>query len=172
VRVALPMICALTLSACQREDRDYRPVPPVDGEQGFERYGNNAYALSEGKRLFQAMNCRGCHADGGGGIGPPLMDEKWLYGSQPDQVLNTIAFGRPGGMPAFGGTAREPDITVVGTLPKHQLLQLTAYVRSMSGLSTSDAAPGRSDHMSSAPPEQNRNPETPTPAPPEQAQPK
>ena len=32
--------------------------------------------MGEGKRLFAAYNCNGCHAQGGGGIGPPLMDSK------------------------------------------------------------------------------------------------
>ena len=34
-----------------------------------------------GRRLYDAFNCVGCHAHGGGGIGPPLMDDKWIYGT-------------------------------------------------------------------------------------------
>jgi cytochrome c oxidase cbb3-type subunit 3 len=41
--------------------------PPVHNE-----YEENAYAMAEGKRLFVYMNCYGCHANGGGAIGPPL----------------------------------------------------------------------------------------------------
>ena len=37
----------------------------------------------QGKRLFSWYNCIGCHANGGGGIGPPLMDDEWIYGSRP-----------------------------------------------------------------------------------------
>jgi cytochrome c oxidase cbb3-type subunit 3 len=41
-----------------------------------------------------------------------------------------------------------------GKLPDYQVWQLAAYVRSMSGLSTSrDAAPGRDDHMNVKEPE-------------------
>src|SRR5690606_32575144 len=47
-------------------------IPAVQG---------NAFALSEGKRLFDSFNCSGCHARGGGGIGPALMDARWIYGS-------------------------------------------------------------------------------------------
>ena len=36
------------------------------------RYEDNAYAAAEGKRLFDAFNCSGCHQHGGGGIGPAL----------------------------------------------------------------------------------------------------
>ena len=105
-------------------------------------YRENAYALSEGKRLFSMFNCVGCHAHGGGGMGPPLMDDKWLYGYEPDQVFATIVQGRPNGMPSFGG--RVPD---------YQVWQLAAYVRSMAGYARKDAAPGRDDHMRGKPPE-------------------
>jgi cytochrome c oxidase cbb3-type subunit 3 len=28
------------------------------------------------------MNCSGCHANGGGGMGPALMDDEWIYGKR------------------------------------------------------------------------------------------
>ncbi|HEY1186977.1 MAG TPA: cytochrome c [Gemmata sp.] len=168
--VLLLFVGALAVVACRREDRAYRPPAPfAEGARFREDYQSNAFALSEGKRLYQAMNCIGCHADGGGGIGPPLMDANWIYGSEPEVIFDTIARGRPNGMPAFRGESRAPGINVVGTLPDYQLWQLVAYVRSLSGLAPSDAAPGRSDHMSGAPPEQNRNAERPVVAAPPDA---
>ncbi len=155
--VALLLACWL-LAGCRREDREYRSSPPFGGGvRYYADYENNAYVLTEGKRLFQAMNCVGCHAHGGGGMGPPLMDEKWLYGFEPEEIFDTISGGRPGGMPAFGGAAREPGIKVVGELPEHQRWQLVAYVRSMSGLAPSNAAPSRDDHMNARPPENSTN---------------
>ena len=68
------------------------------------------------------MNCTGCHAHGGGAIGPPLMDDSWIYGSHPDQIFATIVEGRPNGMPSFRGK-----------LPDYEIWQLAAYVRSLSG---------------------------------------
>src|SRR5947199_2386942 len=42
----------------------------------YEPYGqqfpNNAQALSDGQLLYEAYNCAGCHAHGGGGMAPPL----------------------------------------------------------------------------------------------------
>jgi cytochrome c oxidase cbb3-type subunit III len=105
-------------------------------------YAENALALSEGKRLYTYFNCVGCHAHGGGGMGPPLMDDKWIYGHEPQQVFATIIQGRPNGMPSFGGK-----------IPDYQVWQLAQYVRSMSGLVRIDAAPGREDHMKNKPPE-------------------
>jgi cytochrome c oxidase cbb3-type subunit III len=105
-------------------------------------YEQNAYELSEGKRLFSAYNCNGCHAQGGGGMGPPLMDATWIYGGRPEDVYSTIVQGRPNGMPSFGKK-----------VPEFQVKQLAAYVRSMSGQARKDAAPSRDDHMQGKPPE-------------------
>ena len=97
---------------------------------------DNAYAMNEGKRLYQSYNCSGCHAHGGGAIGPALMDDAWIYGSEPANVFATIVEGRPNGMPSFRGK-----------VPDFQVSQLVAYVRSMSGLTSQVAAPSRNDTM-------------------------
>src|SRR4051812_11004281 len=55
-----------------------RPVTPY-------RYDGNAWAVAEGGRLFDAFNCSGCHAHaGGGGMGPPLRDQTWIYGADAE----------------------------------------------------------------------------------------
>ena len=69
-------------------------------------------------------------------MGPPLMDEKWIYGSNPEQIFATVVQGRPNGMPSFGGK-----------IPDYQVWEIAAYVRSLSGLASKGAAPGREDHM-------------------------
>ncbi len=112
-----------------------------------DRYEANAYAVSQGQRWFRWYNCAGCHSHGGGGIGPPLMDDKWLYGSAPAQIAASIVQGRPNGMPSFAGR-----------IPDDQVWQLVAYVRSMSGQVRMDVAPTRSDSLSTgAPPESRRD---------------
>jgi cytochrome c oxidase cbb3-type subunit 3 len=154
--------------SCEREERGFRvqtpdaarinskqltslqagevaPPPPVKNE-----YEENAFALSQGKQLFSQMNCVGCHAHGGGGMGPALMDNKWIYGSQPEQIFSTIVEGRPNGMPSFRGK-----------LPDYEVWQLAAYVRSLSGLVPKDAAPGRNDDMQSREPENSTEKQTP-----------
>jgi cytochrome c oxidase cbb3-type subunit III len=99
-------------------------------------YEYNAYAISQGKQLFEWFNCTGCHAQGGGSIGPALMDSKWIYGDQPENIFSTIVEGRPNGMPSFRGR-----------IPTQQVWQLVAYVRSLSGQVSKDAASSRSDHL-------------------------
>ena len=153
----------LCLISCEREERGFRVEPPASSRINSKtlsdlqpgqttpppsvknEYEENAYALSEGKRLFNAYNCNGCHAQGGGGMGPPLMDDQWIYGGRPEQVFSTIVEGRPNGMPSFRGK-----------VPDFQVWQLAAYVRSMSGQVPKDAAPARPDHLHGKPPESTK----------------
>ena len=64
-----------------------QPGPPTRHVAVRGPYEGNAYAVSEGKRLYNQFNCSGCHFQGGGGIGPPLMDAEWIYGSAPGEHL-------------------------------------------------------------------------------------
>jgi cytochrome c oxidase cbb3-type subunit 3 len=58
-----------------------------------------------GANLFTAMNCSGCHSGGGGTgfVGPSLVDGRWRYGGSDEEIFTSIFYGRPKGMPAFGG---------------------------------------------------------------------
>jgi cytochrome c oxidase cbb3-type subunit 3 len=149
--IILLMLVAL---GCEREERRFREMPAATARRNTERlttlipgpytadvrvrnpYEHNAWAISEGKRLYTWYNCVGCHSNGGGGMGPPLMDDKWIYGSDPENIFATIVEGRPNGMPSFRGK-----------MPEYQVWQLAAYVASMSGMVPKDAAGGRSDNM-------------------------
>ena len=155
---------------CRYETRDIRSTPEQSTTPGgvvltslqpggappnisgtLAQYQENAYAINEGKRLYDSYNCTGCHAHGGGAIGPALMDERWIYGSEPANVYQTIVEGRPNGMPSFRG--RVPDF---------QVAELVAYVRSMSGLAGGLAwGPGRNDSMSIKKPESRMKPVPP-----------
>ena len=152
------LIGALCLAAlaCQREKRSLdvtaaqarRNIPVRDvllqpgarkltaATAGNNEYEGNAYAINQGQMLFSQYNCSGCHFHGGGGIGPPLMDSEWIYGSSPANIYESISEGRPNGMPSFGGH-----------IPDYQIWQLVVYVRSMGGLEPQPAAPPRSEEM-------------------------
>jgi len=59
----------------------------------------------KGALLFTAMNCDGCHGgEGSGWVAPNLADGRWRYGGADAEVFDSIYYGRPKGMPAFGGT--------------------------------------------------------------------
>lgn len=116
---------------------------------GREFY-DNAQAQSDGERLYAWFNCVGCHANGGGGMGPPFTDTKWYYGSNPEQIYSSILEGRPNGMPSFRGR-----------IPDYQIWELVAYVRSLSDHANPNAASGRQDHMAAAPPPNSAPPQPP-----------
>ncbi len=155
---ALAALAALGLAACDREDRRFRENPPsappgstvrlsalqpgpaVTSVRASNPYDNNAYASSEGQRLYGWYNCAGCHANGGGGMGPPLMDDRWIYGSAPENIYATIVEGRPNGMPSFGGR-----------IPSSQIWQIVSYVRSMSALTPMASRSARTEHMMATP---------------------
>ncbi len=169
------LIAGVTLNGCTREKRQF-PKPadgaitdtqrqselqPAQARQNaadsdfklpdnyYKKYEGNGYAVSQGKRLFRWYNCSGCHASGGGGMGPALMDDKWLYGGKPNEIFSTIKQGRPNGMPSFSGH-----------IPDDQLWQIVAYVRSMSGQLRTDVAPNRDDTLSPYKPESRREKES------------
>jgi cytochrome c oxidase cbb3-type subunit III len=103
-------------------------------------YYDNADAVATGKRLFNQYNCSGCHSNGGGGMGPDLMDNQWIYGDRLEQIHQTLVEGRPNGMPAWGGK-----------IPDEQLWQIAAYVRSMSLPQTLSAQTGPTPSQTPAP---------------------
>nr|WP_217345569.1 c-type cytochrome [Noviherbaspirillum sp. L7-7A]MBV0879867.1 c-type cytochrome [Noviherbaspirillum sp. L7-7A] len=128
-----------------------QPGEPRASATASNPFEENAYAASQGKRLFKQYNCAGCHGGGGGGgMGPPLMDDKWIYGQDSANIYATIVQGRPNGMPSFGGH-----------IPEEQLWQLVAYVRSLSGQLSSAVAPARGDSLSPGKAEQRREKEEP-----------
>ena len=161
----IALLAVSMMTACEREKREFHQsgvVPdttPVTelypgGGASFmperSKYEENAYALSQGKMLFSAYNCSGCHANGGGGMGPALMDDQWIYGYEPDQIYKTILEGRPNGMPTFRGK-----------IPDEQIGEIAAYVRSLSGQAPKAAASGRDDHMSGKPAESSTEKRSP-----------
>src|SRR5947208_10357398 len=99
------ILCSVVyLCACDREKREYRTAPlpengppaetvstlqpagaspPASNPRG-KQYENNGYHINQGERLYRWFNCNGCHANGGGDIGPPLMDDQWRYGGNID----------------------------------------------------------------------------------------
>jgi len=165
------LIAAIALvSSCNREDRILRQPPSANDTlntvqvsglnpganslappPSSNMYEESAYAVAEGQKLYEAYNCVGCHAHGGGGIGPALMDSNWIYGSEPGNIFATIMQGRPNGMPSFRNR-----------IPEYQAWEIAAYVRSLSGLLPKGVSPNRSDQMNVKPAESSTSLQTPT----------
>ena len=170
LQLASVLAATLVLAACSREDRVLRQSPPANstlntvqvsglnpganslpGPPSSNMYEESAYAVSQGQQLFDQYNCSGCHAHGGGGIGPPLMDQDWIYGSEPGNIFATIMQGRPNGMPSFRNR-----------IPEYQAWELVSYVRSLGGLLPKYVSPNRPDHMNYKPSESSMPSQMPT----------
>lgn len=99
------------------------PIPGLPQQPALitNPYAGNATALMEGRHLFNFYNCSGCHGGhAGGGMGPSLRDEVWIYGGDDAHVFASIAEGRGKGMPAWGAK-----------IPQQQIWELVGYIRSL-----------------------------------------
>src|SRR4029079_3386575 len=114
VSIAMTILLLLSITSCKREERQLRPDPnasqtlntvqvsglnpganSISSRAPAGQYEESAYAVSQGKTLYNQYNCVGCHANGGGGIGPPLMDDNWIFGSSTGIVFATVSSRRP-----------------------------------------------------------------------------
>ena len=135
-------------SGCQRSRRTLHETAPMNGLAGVRQsgasgaptrnpYEDNAYAETEGQRLYEWYNCSGCHARGGGAIGPPLMADVFRYGKEPRSIYSSIVDGRANGMPSWRGKMTGSEVW-----------QLVTYVQALRGDRGIAAPPGpREEHM-------------------------
>ena len=129
----------LALAACDRPDAPAsgdaaRTAPPAvrydqhasagdlspPAEDLVNPFFGDPGAAEQGELLFATMNCDGCH--GGGALGfsaPSLVDGRWKYGGDDGALFHSIFYGRPHGMPAYGGI-----------LSENTIWQLVSYMRS------------------------------------------
>jgi cytochrome c oxidase cbb3-type subunit 3 len=101
-----------------------QPVYERFREMPVPEIANDDQARAIGQRLF-LNNCAQCHgSDAKGGRGfPNLTDADWLWGGQPEQILQTITKGRHGVMPAWAAMIKPEDASAIAQ-----------YVRALSGL--------------------------------------
>ena len=115
--------------SCRRAD-DTRAIPPAIAYESYLRAGGsdppagklsnpltrNAQVIKDGEKLFSTMNCDGCHGSGAlGWVGPSLVDGRWRYGGGDGEVYYSIFYGRPRGMPAYGGMLSSNAIWTIVT---------------------------------------------------------
>ncbi len=129
-------LTAVTLTACRRGSIDPpqagalpdqmvavgpTPGPKVRLLEPTNPFANDDIAISTGKTLFGEYNCGGCHGNhGGGGMGPSLRDEVWLYGDSEAQIFASISEGRGNGMPSWGTK-----------IPERQIWELVSYIKTL-----------------------------------------
>ena len=94
-------------------------------------FAGDEKSAAEGKLLFSSMNCDGCHGGGEGWAAPSLSDGRWRYGGDDAALFQSIYYGRPKGMPAFGGLLSTPIIwklvTYLRSLPPPKAVPTQAW---------------------------------------------
>ena len=91
------------------------PIAALTHDEGALELGRSVYAN-------HCATCHGSDARGAKGF-PNLVDSDWLWGGEPERVLETVLVGRRGAMPALGA-ALGPRATS----------EVAVYVQGMSGL--------------------------------------
>jgi cytochrome c551/c552 len=115
-------------------------VPPA-GVALENPYKNDKQRAQTGERLFSSMNCDGCHGGGGlGWMGPSLVDGRWHYGGADGEVFHSIFYGRPKGMPAYGGVLGSEGIWMIVTYLKSQPVPNVVPTTSYEDLTTNATA--------------------------------
>jgi cytochrome c len=99
-----------------------------------------------GANLFGSMNCDGCHGGGGvGWVGPSLVDGRWRYGGSDEEIFTSIYYGRPKGMPAYGGVIGTDGVWMLVSYLKAQsvppVVPTTSWLPGGSATATPPAAP-------------------------------
>jgi cytochrome c len=111
-----------------------------------------------GGNLFGAMNCDGCHGGGAiGWVGPSLVDGRWRYGGADEEIFTSIYYGRPKGMPAYGGVIGTDGVWSLVAYIKSQatpsVVPTTSWLPGGNATATpAPAEPGPSDSGAAAPP--------------------
>ena len=107
-------VCLLTLTAAVASSEDQSKL--------LNPFAGDPEAVKEGRRLFQSNGCPGCHGLlGGGGMGKPLLDDTWIFGSDDATLYKLIK----------GQIPQQTMPTTFAVLPDEQVWRLLAYVRSL-----------------------------------------
>jgi mono/diheme cytochrome c family protein len=144
VASAIGLIAASRATEEAAPGLDYTKILPPDLVQKTPKGKlKNPYAdtqadiVEQGRKLFFAYGCNGCHGGGGGGgMCPPLTNDVWVYGGDDDTIFRLVTLGSDelqklgytrigrenvvGPMPPFGAIIKSAD----------DLWKIFAFVRS------------------------------------------
>jgi cytochrome c(L) len=114
---SLLVACALAAGAARPALAQNKDAPPK-----LNKYTGDPAAIKEGRKLFMKYGCSACHGvgGGGGGMGPPLIDDQWRYGSDDGTLFKLIT-----------GQIPESKMPKVFELQEEDVWKILAYVRSL-----------------------------------------
>jgi mono/diheme cytochrome c family protein len=107
-RYAVSLLAGLTLTLGL-----FPTAVAQDKPKFLNPFFGNPEAIKEGRELYIKNGCSACHgAGGGGGMGPPVLDDKWKFGGDDETLFKLIRGEIPRQtMPAvFGKILKDDDI--------------------------------------------------------------
>jgi len=110
------LFCALLLlPACESEDAK------EEGKAAKVPSGPTVEDVVEGRKLYLTYGCVGCHGvNGGGGMGKPILDDEWIFGSDDATLFKLIR----------GEIPKQTMPNVIGkVLTDEQIRRVLVYVR-------------------------------------------
>jgi len=162
---AWAVVVPVAIAACTQQSGDKKATAPTAGPSGIVYEANvpaggiepaaggeikspelTADSAKSGEGLFGSMNCDGCHGGGAvGWVGPSLVDGRWRYGGAPEEIFSSVYYGRPKGMPAYGGVLGTDGVWMIVAYLKAQspptVVPTTNYETPASAAPTGPAAP-------------------------------
>ena len=94
---------------------------PEEQPKLLNPFAGDPEAAKEGRKLFQSYGCPGCHGlMGGGGMGKPILDDTWQFGSDDETLYKLIK----------GQIAQQTMPKTFAGIPDEHVWKLLAYVRS------------------------------------------
>jgi cytochrome c551/c552 len=158
VAASLLIVAAGATSCSRREDESKTPpeLPPVPAYEAHVLAGgakpaaggpakrpvDKAEHATAGAGLFTSMNCDGCHGGGATGwVGPSLVDGRWRYGGTDEDLFQSIFYGRPKGMPAYGGVLGAEGVWMIVSYLKAQPVPSVVPTTSYEDMDRAGTAP-------------------------------
>lgn len=97
----------------EQEEARYAPLRAEAEKKALEALASlssDPATIQAGNEVF-SFYCSPCHgANAEGKVGPSLVDDEWIYGSEPKDILTSVREGRPKGMPKWKTQLKEDEI--------------------------------------------------------------
>lgn len=114
---------AAVMKKAEADKENYLKKAANNVNENTVTYLSDATTLEAGKKIFVTA-CAACHAaDGGGLVGPNLVDEYWLHGGSISDIFKSIKYG----WPEKGMKSWKDDYSPA------QIAQLASYIKSLKG---------------------------------------
>ncbi len=116
------LFCALLLLAdCKSEDAKEKDEGAKGPAVAKKPSGPTVEDVVEGRKLYLTYGCVGCHGvNGGGGMGKPILDDEWIFGSDDATLFKLIR----------GDIPKQTMPSAIGkVLTDEQIRKVIVYVR-------------------------------------------